>query len=99
MNSDNQAYLAVISLDFLIPESQSLKTKRKVIKSIVDRIRAKYNASISEIGYQEKWQRALIGISMISSNRQFIEKNYASIELLLREYAEISIVNLQLEWL
>lgn len=99
MSSGNQAYLAVISIEFLIPESASLKSKRKTIKSIIDRIRGKYNASVSEIDYMDKWQRALLGISMISNNRQLIEKSHAGIEMLLREYTEIDIVDIHLEWL
>ena len=99
MNIDNQAYLAVISIEFLIPESRSLKTKRKITKSLIDRIRNKYNASVSEIGYLDKWQRSVIGISMISNNRQLIEKGYASIEQVFREVSEIDLVAIHIEWI
>lgn len=95
----NHAHLAIISIEFIIPESRSLKSKRKTIRSIIERIRAKHNVSVSEIAYMDKWQRALIGICMISNSRSVIEKCNASIELLLRDYAEIEITDIHFEWI
>jgi len=45
--------------------SQSLKQKRGVVKSILHRLRNHHNVSAAEVGGQETWQRAVLGISAV----------------------------------
>ena len=54
-----------------LPENQSLKGKRQVIKSITSRVRSKFNVSIAEVDDQELWQLATLGVACVSnSNRR-----------------------------
>ncbi|MCG8501041.1 MAG: DUF503 domain-containing protein [Firmicutes bacterium] len=46
----------------------SLKEKRHVIKSIINRIRARFNVSIAEVDAQDKWQYAVLGICCVSND-------------------------------
>jgi uncharacterized protein YlxP (DUF503 family) len=48
--------------------SQSLKQKRGVVKSVIARVRNRYNASVAEVGGQGTWQRAVLGISVIGGD-------------------------------
>ena len=50
-----------------VHESQSLKAKRGVVRSIAGRLRNRFNLSVSEVGGQGTWQRAVIGMSMTGS--------------------------------
>jgi hypothetical protein len=50
-----------------VHESQSLKAKRGVVRSIAGRLRNRFNLSVSEVGGQGTWQRAVIGLSMTGS--------------------------------
>ena len=43
-----------------------------VLKSLKDKVRRAFNVSISELEYQNKWQRALLGIAAIGRDRQFV---------------------------
>jgi len=61
-------------IELFISDSGSLKSKRFVIESIKSRIRNRFNVSISEIGGTEKWQRATLGIALVSNEARFIEK-------------------------
>lgn len=56
--------------DVQIPYATSLKDKRKVVKGLIDSIRAKYNVSAMEVEFQDKWQRAAVGIVWISITPQ-----------------------------
>ena len=58
-------------IELHIPESRSLKDKRQVIKGIKDKIRSKFNVSIAEIDNNDLWQRASLGVSVISNDRKF----------------------------
>lgn len=55
-------------------ENNSLKGKRKVVKSVKDRIRNKFNVSIAEIDCQDDWKMIVLGIATISNDQKFIHQ-------------------------
>jgi uncharacterized protein YlxP (DUF503 family) len=67
-----------------VHESQSLKAKRGVVRSIVGRLRNRFNISVSEVGGQGTWQRAVIGLSMTGNEeiplRRALERAVTAIE-------------------
>lgn len=54
-------------------ESYSLKDKRKVIKSLLERLQSRYNISIAEIEDLDSWQTALIGFSCVSNETKHVQ--------------------------
>ena len=63
--------VGICRIELHIPESRSLKDKRQVIKRIKDKIRNSFNVSIAEIDNNDLWQRASLGVSVISNDRKF----------------------------
>lgn len=57
-------------ITFRIHECHSLKGKRKVVKSIISRIRNTYNASVAEVGANDVHQRSEIGFSIVGNDRR-----------------------------
>ncbi|HUG43895.1 MAG TPA: DUF503 domain-containing protein [Acidobacteriota bacterium] len=62
------------SLELFLPYSHSLKDKRRVMRGTADRLRSRFNFSISEIGYQELWQRGRLGAVSIGPDRMTLER-------------------------
>lgn len=60
--------VGVCRLTLRLPENSSLKGKRQVVKSLVARVRNRYNVSIAEIDNQDSWQIASLGISCVSNS-------------------------------
>lgn len=58
--------VAVVELH--VHDSHSLKAKRGVVRSILGRLRSRFNVSVGEVGGQGTWQRATIGMSMTGSD-------------------------------
>ena len=61
-----------------LPESQSLKDKRQVVKSLKDRVRNRFNVSIAEVDYVDLWQRCAIGIAVVSTTRAHAEETLST---------------------
>ncbi len=61
-------------LDFFIPWSNSLKAKRKFMRSFMDRIKQKYGLVVSEVADRELWQRGKIAFATVSHDPAYIEK-------------------------
>lgn len=99
MAKNSSPCLVFISIEFVVPQANSLKAKRRVVKSILARLKNKFNASVAEIGYLDKWQRSLIGITMINTNRVMLEQQLVAIENQLRAVADIDLLAFNVEWL
>jgi len=66
-------FVGTIKIELLIPGCKSLKDKRNIINSIKNRIKTKYNVSIVEVDFYEKWQRAAIGVSFVNGEAKSTE--------------------------
>lgn len=67
--------VGVCQIDLLIPGNASLKGKRKVLRKIIDRVKNRYNASISEIGNNDLWQRSQLGLSVVGNDSRHINSS------------------------
>jgi uncharacterized protein YlxP (DUF503 family) len=64
--------IGACTLELHIPGNGSLKGKRRVIKSLIARLRKEFNVSVAEVGAQDMWQSALIGIVCVSSDQNYV---------------------------
>ena len=60
-------HVAVVRIELHIPAARSLKEKRAVVKPVIEGIRHRFSLSVAETDYQDKWQRAEIGVAVVSS--------------------------------
>lgn len=60
--------IGVCTVVLEIPASQSLKAKRRVLKSILAKVRNQFNVSIAEVDANDAWQSAVIGIACVSND-------------------------------
>lgn len=66
-------------IEMIIYDAFSLKDKRRVIKSLLDKVRGKYNVSVAEVGQNDKWRTAVIGISTVSNSTAQVNKVLTSV--------------------
>ncbi|MFA5252090.1 MAG: DUF503 domain-containing protein [Phycisphaerae bacterium] len=57
----------------------SLKEKRSIVKSLVGRLKSRFNISISEVDHQDEKTSAVVGIAVISNDTRFINQQFDSI--------------------
>ena len=63
-------FVAAARVEIHVHGSQSLKQKRGVVSSIKQRVRNKFNVSIAEVGGQDTWQIAVLGMAAVSEEAQ-----------------------------
>jgi len=63
--------VGVCKVRLRLPENQSLKGKRRVIKSITGRVSSKFNVSVAEVDDNDRWQLATIGICCVSNDNRY----------------------------
>lgn len=64
--------VGVLKVGMIIPGNSSLKGKRKVIKSLLDKLRSKFNIAAAEVEDNDLWQRAGLGLSFVGNDPRFI---------------------------
>ncbi len=60
--------VGVLTLDLVVFESRSLKDKRRVIKSLKDRLANRFRVSVAEVDHLDVWQRAVLGVALVSND-------------------------------
>lgn len=64
--------VGICQIDLIIHSSQSLKSKRQVLKAVIERVKNKFNVSIAEVGDNDVWQRSQIGLSVVGNDSSHI---------------------------
>ncbi|MGD9898423.1 MAG: DUF503 domain-containing protein [Calditrichaceae bacterium] len=91
-------FVGVLTTEILIQGSASLKDKRVIVNRIRDRVRKKYNVSVAEIDYNDKWQRSLIAFAIVSSDKSFADQMMQKIFRDLDNETEFEIINYQFDY-
>lgn len=81
-----------------LPENQSLKGKRQVIKSLIARIHNRFNVSVAEIDEHDRWQMAALGISCVSTSGQHAHQVLSNVvSFIRRERLDAELVDYEIE--
>jgi uncharacterized protein YlxP (DUF503 family) len=72
--------IAFLTLELHIEAAQSLKDKRRVLRSLKDRLRASFNVSIAELDATSLWNRATVGVVAVSDSRDYLDGLMKNVE-------------------
>jgi uncharacterized protein len=72
--------IAFLTLELRIEAAHSLKDKRQVLRSLKDRLRAKFNVAVAELDSNDLWQRATIGVVSVSGSRDYLTSLMENVE-------------------
>jgi hypothetical protein len=86
---------AMITL--IIPENDSLKGKRRVIKSLMERVRHKFEAAVAEVGDNDLWQKARIGVALVGNDSHLLETRLQQIMKFIENQHLAEIIDSQVE--
>lgn len=81
-----------------IPTSRSLKEKRAVLRPIVEGLRHRFQISVAEVDYQDKWQRALIGMAVVSDSYSHAVDVVDNVERWVWSKPEIEVTRFEVTW-
>ena len=89
--------IGALQVEFLIPESDSLKFKRMVIGSLKQRLQNKFNVSVAEVDYNDVWQRSVIGVAMVANEKRFLDEALTHVLNFFDEQGQIEVVDHRIE--
>jgi len=90
--------VGVCKISLRLPENQSLKGKRRVLKSITSRVGNQFNVSIAEVDHQDLWQLATLGICCVSNNRRYTNEVLSKVvDFIVGSRFDVEILNYEIE--
>lgn len=82
-----------------IPEAYSLKDKRRVVKSLKDRVAGHMNVSVAEVGQQDVWNRAELAFITVAAEKKVVEQRLSEIVGRLEQGHGWVLLEVKTEWL
>lgn len=89
--------VGLLKITMIIHDNASLKGKRKVVKSLLGRLKAKFNVAAAEVGDNDLWQRAEIGAAIVGNDRRFINSALDKILDYIERETEAEIIDSDME--
>lgn len=72
--------IGTLQLELHFPKPQSLKEKRMILKSLVTRMRKRFNVSVAELDGMDLWQSSLVVVVAVGGEKKFVDQtlNYVA---------------------
>ncbi len=94
-----EVVIGLLRVEVHYPESGSLKTKRFTLKSVTDRLKRKFNVSVAEVEYQDLWQRSVLALVTVNTDRKHADSTLSKALDLLESEGDLQVTGIQTEYL
>lgn len=91
--------VGLVHLDFSVAEAQSLKDKRRAVKSFKDRLASRHNVSVAEVDALDSRNRAILAVVMVGNDHRYIEGALQKIINAAGNHRDMILLNAEIEWL
>ncbi|MBN1755317.1 DUF503 domain-containing protein [bacterium] len=89
--------IGICSVELYIPSVLSLKGKRMILKSLLTKIRNKYNVSISEVDHNDLWQRSTLTMVTVANDRKRVDQVLNNVRKFIEMEKRVSIIDYETE--
>ena len=89
--------VGVCTVELFLPNNASLKDKRRVLKSLKDKLKQRFNISVAEVDEQELWQKSVLGMACVSNEKRYVNEVLDKAVDMIHRTPMVEIVRHQLE--
>jgi len=91
-------HIGVMEVSLRLEGNSSLKGKRKVVKSILGRVKARFNTAASEVGEQDTYGLAVIGFAVCGPDRRILNTVLDNILDFIEDNVDAEVIDSQMEF-
>jgi uncharacterized protein YlxP (DUF503 family) len=88
--------VALCRFDLRIPNVNSLKEKRHVVKTLTSSVRQKFNVAVAEVDHQDLWQRATLAVSAVGAEGFHLRRVMHEVERHVERFGAVDIIDVEL---
>ncbi|HEY1635556.1 MAG TPA: DUF503 domain-containing protein [Acidimicrobiales bacterium] len=89
----------MLEVDLHLPYSRSLKTKRAVVKPILEGARHRYSVAAAEVAHHDRWQRAGLGLAAVAASVGHVEEVLDQVERFIWSNPDVEVLGAERHWL
>lgn len=89
--------VGVLTLELFFPYARSLKDKRRILHGFKDRVR-RHNVAVAEVDFQDKWQRARLGVAAVNSQPSVVEETLGRVLADARNLPEAEVAGQEIRY-
>lgn len=97
-SDSDDTVVGILNIRLVIRSANTLKEKRRIIKSLKDRIKNNFNVSISEVGFLDHCQYSRLGIAMVGNDKRYVNSTLSNLVNMFRSIASVTLVNYHIEF-
>ena len=90
--------VGLLTLRLTVPESQSLKEKRMILERFKAVLHRQFNVSIAEVGQQDQWQRSVVGVAGIGTDRRYVNGQLSQVVAWVKRQRGVELSDYELAW-
>jgi len=92
-------HVLALRVELRLADSRSLKDKRQVVRSLLDRARQRFGVSSAEVDSADDHRAAVLGFAVVASTAHHAEEVMDSVERLVWSRPEVEVVSCERIWL
>ena len=85
------------TIELRIPGSDSLKAKRRVVKSLKERVQGRFHVAIAEVDRLDDWQRATLGVACVSNDSRLVDATLSKVVNWIEVSGDVLVVDYQID--
>ncbi|HEV2283490.1 MAG TPA: DUF503 domain-containing protein [bacterium] len=89
--------VGVLHVECGLPGTQSIKDKRRIVKSILDRLHHRFNVAAAEVTYQDSWRRAGLAVACVSTDTRHADSVLARVAREIEHHGELVLLDYSTE--
>jgi uncharacterized protein len=92
-------HACALTVELQIPDSRSLKSKRSVVKHIVERSKSRFGVAAAEVDFLEQWQRTELAFAAVGGSQGHVEEVLDSVERFVWSQPDVEILRTDRHWI
>jgi uncharacterized protein YlxP (DUF503 family) len=92
-------HVCALAMDLHLPGATSLKSKRSVVRHLVDTSRSRFGVASAEVGHQDQWQRCELAFASVSGSAAHVEQVLDAVERFVWSHPTVEVVSTLRTWL
>jgi uncharacterized protein YlxP (DUF503 family) len=92
-------HASALRIELRVPGVRSLKAKRSVLRPLTDDLRTSFGASVAEVGFQDQWQRATVGVALVASSHADLTRRALAIRKHLERRESVEVLDIVTSYL
>ncbi len=92
-------YVGALEVEIHLPATRSLKSKRSVVRHLIEASRQRFGVSASEVAHHDRWQRAGLGFSVVAPSAAHAQELLDRVERFIWSHPEIEVISVDRHWL